>query len=72
MANFESGVKRFIKARAVVEVGFPVDFKDNADISCMQCKFYSRNTGVCQLTKEVVSYPSKYVGQSCPLEEVIE
>lgn len=72
MANFESGVKRFIKATAMVEVNFPVDFKDNADISCMQCQFYSRNTGVCQLTKEVVAYPTKYVGQSCPLEEVIE
>lgn len=70
MANFESGVKRFIKAAAMVEVYFPVDFKDNAEITCMQCQFFSRNTGMCQLTKDIVAYPNKYVGQNCPLEEI--
>jgi hypothetical protein len=69
LANFESGVKSYITAKAVVKVTFPVDFKGNASINCMQCKFFSRNTGVCQLTKEVVEYPSMYVGSCCPLEE---
>lgn len=71
MSNFENGVKSYIKGRAVVEVNFPVDWKDNADISCYQCKFFSRNNGVCQLTKEVSEYPQKYVGGHCPLEITI-
>lgn len=67
MPNFESGVKRYITGYAVVEVHFPVDFKDNADINCYQCRFFSRNNGICQLNKEVVAYPQKYVGANCPL-----
>ena len=27
MANFDTGVARYIKTRAVVEVGFPVDHR---------------------------------------------
>lgn len=72
MANFDSGVASYIIARATVQVGFPVDFKGRAEINCMQCKFFSRNTGVCQLTKEIVEYPNRYVGSSCPLERVEE
>ena len=72
MANFDSGVKRYIFAEATVTVGFPVDFKDNADINCYQCNFFSRNNGICQLTKEVSEYPQKYVGSHCPLDIVIE
>ena len=68
MANFDSGVKGYIKGYAVVEVHFPVDWKDKSDISCFQCKFYSRNNGVCQLTKEVSEYPQNFVGSNCPLE----
>jgi hypothetical protein len=72
MANFDHGVKRYIKARAVVEVGFPVDWKDSADISCKQCPYYVRATQRCALTQSVVNYPDKYVGADCPLEPVIE
>lgn len=68
MANFDSGVKSYIKGRAVVEVTFPVDWKGNADVSCYQCKFFSRNTGMCQLTKTISEYPQNYVGSNCPLE----
>lgn len=70
MASFESGVKEYISAYAVVKVDFPVDFKGNADISCYQCRFFSRSTGVCQLTKEISEYPQRYVGHSCPLEAI--
>ena len=70
MPNFDSGVKEYIFAEAVVRVGFPVDYSGKADINCMQCQFFSRNNGMCQLTKEIVAYPAKYVGGSCPLEEV--
>ncbi len=68
MPNFESGVKSYVIGIATVRVNFPVDFKDNADVCCYQCHFFSRNNGVCQLNKEVVAYPQKYVGANCPLE----
>ena len=67
MANFESGVKKYIFAEATVTVAFPVDFRDNADINCYQCKFFSRNNGICQLTKEISEFPQRYVGSNCPL-----
>lgn len=72
MANFDSGVKRFIKARAVVEVSFPVDWKDNAEIACKHCPFYVRATQKCALNGEVLYYPEKYVGYECPLIKVEE
>ncbi len=72
MANFDSGVKRYIRARAVVEVGFPVDWRDSADISCKQCPFYVRATQRCALNQTVVNYPERYVGENCPLELVEE
>ena len=43
MPEFSRGVKEYIRARAVVEVTFPVDFRDNAEINCYQCKYYRRN-----------------------------
>ena len=67
MANFDSGVKGYITGECVVKINFPVDFKDNTDICCYQCKMLSRNKGICQLTKEVSEYPTKYVGSNCPL-----
>jgi hypothetical protein len=36
---------------------------------------FSRNTGVCQLTKEISEYPTKHRGSQCPLTfdgEIIE
>ena len=72
MANFDSGVKRYIKARAVVEVNFPVDWKDNAEIACKHCNFYVRATQRCGLNHEIVNYPERYIGECCPLEEVVE
>ena len=68
MANFDTGVKSYIKGYAVVEVAFPVDWKDNPDVSCYQCQFFSRNTGMCQLTKTISEYPQKYIGSNCPLQ----
>lgn len=72
MANFESGVKSYIYATATVEVTFPVDNKGRADITCYQCRFFSRQNGVCQLTKQISEFPQQYVGSHCPLriEEV--
>ena len=67
MANFDSGVKAYITGEYVVQIHFPVDFKDNAEICCYQCEMYSRNTGICQLTKKISEYPTKFVGSECPL-----
>ena len=72
MADFSSGVKRYVKAVAVVEVSFPVDFKDSMDVNCYQCDFFSRQSGICQLTKKVSEYPQKYIGSHCPLEFIDE
>lgn len=65
--NFESGVKKYIKGTATIVNYFPVDFNDRADISCLQCKFFSRNNRLCQISKEITAYPNKFVGQNCPL-----
>lgn len=67
MPNFDSGVASYVKAYAVVEVNFPVDDKGREDISCRQCPYLSVTAKICQLNKEVVAYPEKYVGQRCPL-----
>ena len=68
MANFDSGVKSYIRAKATVEVSFPVDFRDNADISCYQCYYFRRNYQTCGLNGQICEYPNKYVGSYCPLE----
>ena len=70
MACFDTGVMRYIKARAVVEVNFPIDWKDNPDIACKHCQFYIRATQRCALNQEIVNYPEKYVGHECPLVQV--
>ena len=70
MANFDNGVASYVIGRAVVEVGFPVDFKGNAEIACKHCKFYVRATQRCALNQEIVNYPEKYVGVNCPLERI--
>lgn len=72
MANFDSGVSRFIKTRAVVEVGFPVDWRGSVEIACKHCPFYVRATVRCALNQAVVNYPEKGVGEYCPLELVEE
>ena len=44
VANFDTGVKRYVRTYAVVEVSFPVDWKDNAEIACKYCNFFVRAT----------------------------
>ena len=68
MANFESGVKEYITGTYMVEVNFPVDFKDNAEIACKHCPYLSSNERMCQSNKMPVAYPNKYVGDFCPLK----
>jgi hypothetical protein len=68
MASFDSGVKAYITGECRIKIHFPVDFKDNADVSCYQCKIFSRNNGICQLTKVISEFPTKFIGSCCPLE----
>lgn len=68
MANFESGVAGFVKTEYLVKVSFPIDFKGNEDICCKHCPFLSSNERMCQLNKQPVAYPNKFVGYYCPLE----
>lgn len=70
MANFDSGVASYVIGRATVTVGFPVDFKGNAEIACKHCPFFVRSTQRCGLNQEIVNYPEKYVGINCPLERI--
>ena len=70
MANFESGVSSYVKAETVIKVNFPVDEKGRAEIACKHCPYLSSNERMCQLNKEPVAYPNKYVGDMCPLREV--
>lgn len=70
MANFESGVASYIKSYAVIEVNFPVDNKGNAEIACKHCPYLSSNERMCQLNKEPVAFPNKFVGAMCPLREI--
>lgn len=72
MPDFSSGVASYVKAQATVTVFFPVDSKGNSDISCYQCQFFSRNNGICQLTKEITAYPQRFVGGCCPLKRIEE
>ena len=70
MANFESGVSGYIKTYTVVNVNFPVDEKGRAEIMCKHCPYLSSNERMCQLNKEPVAYPNRYVGDKCPLNEI--
>lgn len=72
LSGLKSGVSRFIKAVAVVEIGFPVDLKGRADIACKHCNFFVRATQRCGLTQQVVNFPDKYIGECCPLEIIEE
>ena len=72
MANFDSGIARYIKAVAVVEVFFPVDYKGREEIACKHCPFYIRATQRCALNQAVVNYPEQYIGYDCPLEPIEE
>lgn len=71
-ARFDSGVKRYITGIATVVVHFPVDWKDNPDISCKQCRFFRTNSRSCALNDEICEFPEKFVGASCPLTRVDE
>ena len=70
MVNFDSGVAGYVRTYAVVNVNFPVDDKGRQEIACKHCPYLSSNERMCQLNKEPVAYPNRYVGDRCPLIEI--
>lgn len=72
MANFETGVSRYIKATATVEGYFPVDLKGNVYICCDACQFYRKSSSRCGLTNEPMLWSGRYVGGDCPLKPANE
>lgn len=64
----KSGVSRYIKGTATVEVNFPVDLSGKIDVCCRQCWFFRRSYSTCGLNGQVCEYPEKYVGSHCPLD----
>lgn len=70
MASFESGVKGYVKAQAVVTTYFPIDWKGNVEIACKHCNFFVRATQRCGLNQTIVNFPERFVGTECPLEQV--
>ena len=72
MARFDSGVARYIVAKAEVKVFFPVDYKGREEIACKHCQFYVRATQKCGLNSEIVNYPEHFIGAGCPLVPIEE
>lgn len=67
MANFESGVKGYVTGTCTIKVHFPIDMKDREEIACKHCPYLSSNNRMCQLNKQPIAYPDKFVGDYCPL-----
>ena len=61
MANFDSGVKGYVKTNYTVTVYFLIDFKDRKEIACKHCPYLPSNERICQLNKQPVAFPNQYV-----------
>ena len=72
MAFFESGVSSYVHAIGKVDIYFPVDHKGRAYTCCDQCFFYRESSHSCALTHEPSTFPSKWVGDACPLMPVTD
>jgi hypothetical protein len=74
----ESGVYEDENVRAIVDIAaglnvyFPIDDKGRQEVACKHCPYLSSNERMCQLNKEPVAYPTRYVGDKCPLIEIEE
>ena len=62
----ESGVKGYLIGHTAIEIGFPIDFKDNCLLACKFCKLY--NGRRCIVTDEIIPFPDNHIGECCPLE----
>lgn len=70
--DFESGVSRYIRGTATINVFFPVDRKGVPDCSCRQCPYHRQQSRTCALNGQITAYPEHYVGQGCPLHIELE
>lgn len=68
MANFDNGVSGYVVGECRISVNFPVDEKGRSEIFCVHCPYLSSNERMCQLNKEPVAFPRRYVGDKCPLK----
>ena len=67
---FENGISGYVEAHATVTVYFPIDSRPPPPPPRKHCPFLSSNERICQLNKEAVAFPTKYVGGRCPLEPI--
>lgn len=66
--SLDSGVMGYVKAKATVEVNFPIDDKGREYVRCVYCQYLSSNEKICRLNGEIVAFPKTKVGDHCPLE----
>ena len=66
--RISSGVSAFVVGECTVKTFFPIDLRGNVNINCCLCRFFSKQSGMCQLTKQISEYPDKYIGSHCPLD----
>ena len=64
--GIESGVKGYLIGRISMEIGFPIDFKDNCLLACKYCKLF--NGKRCIVTDEIIPFPDNHIGEYCHLE----
>lgn len=67
MSGIDSGVKDFIQGRAEIIVNFPVDWSNRAYVCCEKCPYLSSNERICQLNRQPVQFPQRFIGYDCPL-----
>lgn len=70
MSLFENGIQKYVHAVAIVENYFPVDETGRPYICCEQCFYKDVDHNVCNLNRERIAFPHKYVGGECPLVPV--
>ena len=68
MKSFDSGVKEFITGKAEITVNFPIDWSEKAYVRCTQCPYLSSGGRICQLNKQTVQFPDRFIGYDCPLQ----
>lgn len=67
MADFETGVLKYIHAKALVKASFPVDTKGNAHVKCDFCRYYDRIAKKCKIDDHVIYFPD-YLSEDCQLD----
>lgn len=69
---FATGVDEYVKFKAEIEAGFPVDLNGVAHIDCDHCKYFMPKYGKCIITNEKIVNPEGFVGFYCPFRKQYE